>query len=793
MSDNPTNVSGYPISKSFKGILRISNNIEAGNYNDLSNVDSYTDNYNDWNQNGTQTVLEALNAGNRYISSDEYINLKLPVSDSMGNILNFSLGGLNSNNTGSNGSSVGFMEEVGRYIPSTVQFESSDKTTYPAIETANVLIGYDKELINKLPSKNGKLYIDSYNEHPGILMIKNKYYHESKSDEDSYKIVPVPDKVNVRTIFQDKASTIKKFDAFIYQQENYQSHVDDDKNLNIDCYVSVKNLKDYADHTFATYLGYNTAEIPTGSIIWQYSSLDKWICRSQTNSNIINELEWQGYLPSMSGSIFPGSVIDGVYANDTYLEYNSEISNELPPDFKRGYALCDGSSKSIRLFPGYLAKKFKNTETYRKALKLFYNLFYTIGYYYTDQVLHRKIKKYSSTDVDGKKVVKYRYDYNLQSGIYKWGYQKSTSISRDTLYAINMALINMFNTLDKIHNDDALYRQLAIDNNLNKNLDRVKVLNWLKKQSIDADYIFNAIYDNKFSNPTGRNAYFKYANYYLNIGTEINSFEDEIPYYYYDQNDNIQYTTTEIWNTAEAYDIISLFCNDWTDYSPSLTDPNGAPYSEDNLTEAWALYKISFAVPKMYSDSNGKQYGLFPGSNGLSLSTSFKVQDRFSGITSISASEIQYKNYQSPMHSSLDAGDIPHYHYVGLASTTGLTLRVNGNTEYGLENTGTLDDTNKYLINCVLNKYSSSWESFNDSRYLNQYVLQNIPATFCNTNVQEYNITFSGCHGTAIESYSPKTYYWYGKTSASKYDRDPGVVNRIFRPESILLLPLIKL
>ena len=46
MSDqNPTNVTNTPISKSFKGILRISNNNAGGSYDSLSDKNVYAHDY----------------------------------------------------------------------------------------------------------------------------------------------------------------------------------------------------------------------------------------------------------------------------------------------------------------------------------------------------------------------------------------------------------------------------------------------------------------------------------------------------------------------------------------------------------------------------------------------------------------------------------------------------------------------------------------------------------------------------------------------------------------------------
>ena len=340
-NNNPTNVTNTPISKSFKGILRISNNNSEGSYDALSDNNVYAYNYKNWSAEGTQQVSSSLTDGIRYVTSDAYTNLKIPVTDSMGNTLNFALGALGHNGE-SNGSCIGTFEEIGAIDmnQARLQFTSSDSTTYPVVITPSVYIGYEGEKLKDKTQLVGSLYINGYDNMPATLAVGTKYHHsgnEIKSTSNK----------TFRVMYQSSASASKKYDAILYNQENYRSKIVNGK-THIDCYVDVGNLRELCDKKINEFLSGNASELPSGTILWQYCSIDKWFCKNGEN---IDETKWQGYLPAMTSGSLLGSenIIDNAYCSDSKIEFNNKVSAEIPPDFKRGYVLCDGGTKTMKL------------------------------------------------------------------------------------------------------------------------------------------------------------------------------------------------------------------------------------------------------------------------------------------------------------------------------------------------------------------------------------------------------------------------------------------------------------
>ena len=764
MSDqNPTNVTNTPISKSFKGILRISNNNAGGSYDSLSDKNVYAHDYKMWEAEGVQQVSGALTDGIRYITSDNYTNLKIPVTDSMGNTLNFAVGGLKANNE-SNGTCVGTFEEIGAIDMNKprLQFTTEDATTYPVIRTPSIYVGYEGGKIKNKAQLVGSLNIDSYENMPGTLAISTKYHHRGNdiisTDEND-------DKKIFRVLYQNSAKTSKKYDAVLYNQENYRSNTIDGVK-HIDCYVDISNLREICDKKISEFLSGNASELPSGTILWQYCSIDKWFCK---DGESIDETKWQGYLPAMTSSSLLGSenIIDGAYYNDSKIQFNNKISAEIPPDFKRGYVLCDGGSKTMKLYPLHMTKTHSDGKKIRKRLDLFFNLFYSIGYFYTsvEKIKFRHIIKNS----DGSFTLDYSEPGNMGR---VWSTVENIVPSdierfKNTIYACDMALICAFKAFDTLYDSPVDFNNCAINGKLNADL----MIKWLEKQVIPEKYIFGAIFKD-----TSKNVYYKYEDDKLiNIGNEINKFTDIIPYYSY--NDKVlNYHEVQICKMAEVRDLADLFANTYN-------------YNDNALNALWNLYTISYDVPKMYIKEDGKEFGLFPGSSGLSISEEFTLVDLDDDGTGKTTSGVQYDSHIMNNYCRFNLGNIPHYHYIGVKAHYGEEITISNSTN--TNNSAADLSASNSVVEAVLNSYTSGDATFSADKYQNQYILQGLNSNEYISDAYSYNTTISGVHGQGTVS-SNNIYRWYGATSGPQSSANSRP-NDIFRPKATKLLPLIKL
>ena len=270
MAKEPTRTMGHQsISKSFKGILRISHIMELiDGQNDIfsSNIDSiYYGNPNDLlNISGGsyksdvycyQTAIKAFDGGiNRYNSANPNIGndpLKLhrvPLTDSMGNYLNW--------NVGNDGVTIGSNENINGDIG--IHNSSNEKEKiFPILKSKEIVIGLE----NKLYPTDKKMVTDSLlsivsGKNPARLIIKNKKDVSNKKTTISlftklkngsfsttkvFNYADVKDK-NLQTSYQVTKSYPKDFDVLMYNQSNFSKSEDDNT---ITANVDVVNLKDY--------------------------------------------------------------------------------------------------------------------------------------------------------------------------------------------------------------------------------------------------------------------------------------------------------------------------------------------------------------------------------------------------------------------------------------------------------------------------------------------------------------------------------------------------------------------
>lgn len=468
----------YSIAKSYKGILRISHIMELieeesddflhptyfGNPSELMNISGGAYKSREY---GYQTAIKAMEAGSikRYdsanprIFNDELKLNRVPMTDSMGNYTNW--------NVGIHGITIGSNPDINGNDLALTSFtqreNSSDQIVqprlFPVLKTSNnLVIGLE----NKLKATDKKGVNDSTtniesNSVSGMLIIENQYdktlknttphtykYKDSKDNiQDvtvrSYEVAKKPDGTpykKLRTIYQNTKSYPEEFDVFMYRQNDYdvsnwagkEIDVTTRNNYNenieqyeagtaLDSYVDVTNLKDYVKVIINKYMKGNIVEVPSGAVIWQYCSLDKWRAygdngqadfdsgypghrpsletRSPDNENPFfnttiqgasrkqNKLSKSSLSSASEGTVTEKEESDSLTTDVTMtIKDETGLSQELIPLYKRDYLLCNGSKFRIPYYP-----PFKNTNLLglKEHKDRFFELFFNIGYRYTNR------------------------------------------------------------------------------------------------------------------------------------------------------------------------------------------------------------------------------------------------------------------------------------------------------------------------------------------------------------------------------------------------------------------------
>lgn len=860
-------VAGQPISKSFRGILRVSNIKEPEASSDVFLNPEYYGEYNPnsmsmpiWEPVGTQGVEPALTGENeRYLYGDNYTVLKLPVTDSLGNYMNFSLG--------SDSSLIGNDYTTGIWTENGANFYTLACDNIK-VGLEQIKLEVDKEI------SGGKLYIDNKNNDIAQLVVNSYFHHTQERHDGILKPTIAETEIDTKTIYRGSAD-INLYDAFIYNQESYTSDKktelvkgEDGNNIEVQlpptkkqCIVKLSNLKDYVAEKISAYIKYNTTEVPPGNIIHQFCSLDKWYCK--LDGGIDDDTAWQGYRPAL-GNRTPGTqslevastygydnTEQSAYSNKTRLVYNasSYVVNavEMPPEFKRGYVLADGSSYDIRLVPPYAAD-VESTTNSKKTIDLFFRLFFTIGYYYTPKVASfphvyatadEATVNQDSTLTSKPKYARYYYDYNDPSK-QEYGYEKYyiENVDKETLYGISVASILAFKKFSEAYQDKFIFNtEIA---GADGKWDIEKSIDWLSRQKIDEEYIFNTTfsdesidYAKKHSVDGIQNIMYEYCdadgNNAINIplGKEVNKFNDYIEYYTLIPHDNgsleIQKVPCEIYKTAEIYDIARLFA------SKSI--------------ENWSNYKVRFNVPAAYTDNDNSindfnsisgngatgEVGLFIGSNGLLaadeviMPSKNAAEDYDTIYENISTSySYQQSNctftigYQPHSHAlakgilELNEGNyIPSTNYP--ASLSSLTLQETDGKNILADiseidyNIISADTTWGYYMLKSDTFGAQNWSG--DPAAVNYFLQENGKSK--NVKLHKVYNGFNGVIGKELAVHNSdgsinENMLWYGRTSGPIWDpnqikssgsakytlyNNPGY----FRPQSVKLLPLIKL
>lgn len=852
------------ISNSFKGILRISNVKDLETYYDGPTktqikdeflVDTYYGDYKPtidydgnlvtWSPEGLQTTVEALTGDNaRYVTDSEFTNLKIPVTDSLGHLLNFSLGA-ESASIGMNATLIDFT------------FDNTG-ITFPVLECDLVKAGLTERVIEQ-DKKAETGYITITGDAPA-LAIRNYYRHGSNDDQNKF----TQSAYQLRTIING-SKEVHPYDAFIYKQEYYNTNTSRNNlpstaasNIKKDCIVHIESLLNYVGNKIDRYIKYNTTQLPAGSIIWQYCSLNKWYCKIENTQNTTNDNSyWQGYRPALSSSAetnYFGSMNtnQGVFSSNLnpYIQYITENNIyateniELAPEFKRNYVLCDGSSYSFNLIPDYLQTNTKEKNTF----DLFLPLFFTIGYYYND--INNKILTFPH--IWNSSSQRYMYDYSQPTNkYYRWTKTYYDGISNETLYGIHMATIAAFMKFNEAYNNADIFNSIKDSEN---KWDIEKSINWLKNQSINYEYIFNTVFSSDSITKAAKNGdsakvkniVYKCKPYssdpsevHVTVGREVNSFSDFIEYYESLPNNKANKTYCAIYKTAEIYDLARLF-----------REKAECKYDNTSLNPDWLPYQFTFQVPKLYtekdklfnqanlstvtgSNNTVTSVGLFVGSNGLLAANSiFKagkgVLDK-EGETIKNISDSYTYNSSS---CTFTLGSTPHSHALAKGTSSlrecnhSLASNAKNNVTYftSLTRTGISNNiiANKSQIDKNILAANFTWDTDNPKYIIHDEegkVIALGPTSSKNTHpsIQNYFLQEVGANegvtlkvktntmnGIAGLELTNDGYLWYGRTSEAIWDNtkietndskytEGGSNQGYFRPESIKMLPLIKL
>lgn len=855
MSDTPEfterNVASQPISKSFKGILRVSNikNIEQTDDKFLN--PAYYGEYqpsahSPWEPVGIQATDSFLKGDNgRYVTEDVYTTLKIPVTDSMGNYLNFSLG--------ADSSLIGNTGESGVWHINGVDFNTL-KVNSLNIGLSKIKLKEDKTI------QGGKLFIENKNANIGKIVVNNYYRHGSSDDTGEFSEVTA----ETKTIYN--GSTVNNlYDTFLFHQADIVSDMSKDENgneilTNEQAIVKIENLKDYVMNKIGPYTKYNTVQIPPGTIVHQYCSVDKWYCRTE-NNQFDDTDAWQGYRPALGGvsTLFgEDNVVQGAYSNKGLLQYNMSSnvfeSIELPPDFKRGYVLADGSAYTINFTPPY-SNDVVSPKNINKTFDLFFDLFFTIGYYYTTNIDLYPHVKYTKEDapVNKDKTIsaptedRYYYDYtDPENQLYGWTRLSvgDRPISNETMYGISLITALAFKKFLEAYEDKNIFNEYIADEDGNWDIE--KSISWLSKQMIPEPYVFNTVFsedsiqeaaENNLS-ATIDNIIYKYNDADGNdtvdvvIGKEVKSFSDYIEYYEtpLDRAEDIvdkdkikiRKTYCQIYKMAEIYDIARLLSTkstQWSNYTIKFNVPAMWTSSDSSVNE----------VNSVSGSGNTGTVGLFIGSNGLSLAESITLpsKDVTTDVELVYSNILDHYTYQ---HSNCEftIGYHPHSHALAKgtlkldegnyrfednkqpAELTPLTIRqkdaknVLVNPKEVENNIIAADVTwDASLLKSDFDtgqnwaEEPSAWNYFLQERGIKQGV-----------ELQPVYNAFNGLMGKELvvkkDGVIDENMLWYARTSEPLWDdRDfsasssqkyninvnPGY----FRPQSIKLLPLIKL
>lgn len=452
----------YSIAKSYKGILRIAHIKDMGDNKDdyatdellnptfygtpselidISGKESAT------SAAGYANAIKALSGGlkryNRFVNDKLRLN-RVPVTDSMGNYINW--------NIGFDGVTIGSNELINGYDHSNTTISGvTFQRLFPVLKTNNITVGMKKMLLGTAKGAVNQSHVDLEGASQTPMLVVQNFYDKSdvnktyvdeidfdSSGKNYDKVTSKYFKFNdtssngineYRTVYTNTKHVVEDYDVFMYNQDNHDI-IDGVHYAKVD----IVNLKEYVKKLISKFKKGNVIEVPTGAVIWQYCSLDKW--RAETETVDGNSIElvagtgFPGHRPSMQmrensssnnkGNPFFNTLVQGACRKQTYISAptqlaksskkessdNSDMSikendktllNELIPLYKRDYVLCDGSVYRIPYLPKNFSSNLSELMVNRSR---FFELFFNLGYKYTsrDKMISRHLSVMDSND-----------------------------------------------------------------------------------------------------------------------------------------------------------------------------------------------------------------------------------------------------------------------------------------------------------------------------------------------------------------------------------------------------------
>ncbi len=773
---------GKPITNTYKGILRIANNIDLENTT-IDYFDSkiyYEDKWLGNGDNNTKNYFDSESSIRRYRTGDEYTNLKLPVTDSVGNYMGLSLGVDSA--------------LIGPSIFKDTEINNNLKRSFTTIDVPNnsIIIGKENR---KHPAEKSNIGGDIIIEGDGATLC---FESEETINATSG---------NFKTVFAINKEP-EQYDAFLFHQNNIETNEDG----SFVCKIELENLQEYVNKEIDEYFRSNISGLPTGTIISQYCSLKKWFCWSETkNSSDDSAEEWAGYRPSMytsSQSVYSyfNVLQNAALLKNTLLYYNGNNSsafiNEVAPDFKKGYALCNGSKLNIDLRPTYL----QGITNEKLSLDLFFDLFYTIGYYYHPN--KESLYFYNVNNVKLNNTIKYELETITA--------KNRDSLDSEVLYGMDMATILVFKALDKRFSlNDNVYPEGTIETRIKE------VKNYLQDLTFPEEYIFNIVEKNQrkdtfYYNYKGRLGNNKTEDILINIGIPVNSFSTEIPYYKV-SNGNIIKEYLPICDLPIVEFMIRLFL--------------------ERGEIAWTKLKFQFYLPKLYTTTDeevnlagvykgiygahdGVAVGQFIGSSGINISETYtdNTGNRIECVSQL------YQPFNCYFNSN--TGVLSHSHAIAKSPETITEYELLGNfnksdirglnkpLRSGLSNNIISDKDSNDIISsaCFKGDYVAYRDHLSndnmDSYFLQEIIITNSDGSkkynFSDLKNAIYNKNTMTAAWEVNNHVDGTSFKWYGKTSeplwtkntnlksfTEKFEQDDNI--GYFCPESVNTLPLIKL
>ena len=769
----------YSIAKSYKGILRIAhvmekmesekdifnNNVYYGSPSSLMNIsgNSSTKGYGFPN---ASAVFEGR--VERYLSEKDYLNKKLPVTDSMGNYINWNLG-TDDSTIGSDMENNGFSLGVDEHKEDRYFYQKGfDKKilqpfVFPVLESKELIVGLESKLIpneKRYFSSEGILDIRDDEKTP-MIVISNIYDNSEnnriykwvkENDEDVEKDeedMEFPtyvfskakykgnENVKYRTIIKNSKNKVEEYDAFTYCQENYNRNnfiyehkIGDDEieynkfqgdilpNTHIDAEVDLINLKDYVKDIIKKYMNSNVVEVPTGTIIQQYISPNKWYAKSDSGSgNELNEGNFVGHRPCMeqrnfqnnvklnadsSGNRWNSSTLQGASLKTNRLnigenvsektrsedeEYDSAFESdkltEVIPLYKRDYLLCDGSLYHMFLI------EYNNSrnEIKRKNLTVdrFFDLFFTIGYEYTltnnpeinpFSDIKKRYKSKLITSTDGQQRIKFVNTFNnvidetnymyyegdkneTKDGItqiMQWSDEGLLSLKEcETLHGIDVASILAYNILMEEDNKDI--ESAFIGDNVT-HYDRTKAEEWLKKQPIPKKYVFNTFIgdtEESFMSYPATNAALE----------QIKKYDKHVMCVPYKYKPSLTLENKEKWARVNIGREVNSFSSLIKYFIPGINEGETGHYI---VCELWQIPEIQYMLDVMIAGS-GERNQLLPNMFNFTFrvpNLADSIYPKFAGSSGFNWRDQNETmlNGESSWFSTMSSGTYSHRHAV---------------------------------------------------------------------------------------------------------------------------------